>query len=166
MTTITLRNPQPSDLEIFFTHQLDAEACYMAAFTAKDPTDRVAFDTHWQRILNNPKVRNQTIVLHDQTQGTEEVVGHIASFEQFGDREITYWLGREHWGKGIATRALMAFLADEPTRPLHARAAKDNHASVRVLQKCGFVITGEDRGFANARNAEIEEFILQLAVPE
>lgn len=168
MNTIHLRDLQAGDLEFFFAYQLDPEANFLAAFTAKDPADRAAFDAHWQRILGDPNVRNQTIVVSDdaQTEDGGSVVGHVASFEQFGEREITYWLGREYWGKGIATRALSMFLADEPIRPLYARVAKDNLASLRVLQKCGFVITGEDRGFANARNAEIEEFILQLSMPE
>jgi len=40
--------------------------------------------------------------------------------------------------------------------------AKDNIASVRVLEKCGFVISGYDQGFANARGEEIEEVIMIL----
>ena len=40
-----------------------------------------------------------------------------------------------------------------------------NPASQRVLQKCGFVIVGDDRGFANARAAETEEYLLRLEAP-
>jgi RimJ/RimL family protein N-acetyltransferase len=90
------------------------------------------------------------------------VAGSVASFEDFGQLEVTYWLGREFWGKGIATRALASLLAFQTTRPIYARAAKDNAASLRVLQKCGFVITGEDKGYANARGQVIEEYILTL----
>ncbi|MGC5327931.1 GNAT family N-acetyltransferase [Brevibacillus sp. SYSU BS000544] len=46
--------------------------------------------------------------------------------------------------------------------PLYARAVKDNMASIRVLQKCGFKITGTNKGFANARGEEVEEVILRL----
>lgn len=42
------------------------------------------------------------------------------------------------------------------------RDVQDNIGSICVLQKCGFTITGEDKGFANGRNAEIEEYILTL----
>lgn len=154
--TLLLRELQENDLAIFFTQQRDPEANYMAAFTAEDPTDRAAFDTHWQRIRADTGILNRTIVVNDQ------VVGHIASFDYVGEREITYWLGREFWGQGIATRALAAFLQIETTRPLHARAAQDNIGSLRVLQKCGFIITGEDKGFANARSAEIAEYLLML----
>lgn len=88
------------------------------------------------------------------------------SFEQFGTPEVSYWIGREFWGKGIATRALSELLGHVKMRPLYARAAKDNIASLRVLQKCGFTICGEDKGFASARGEEIEEFILVLGADE
>ena len=84
-------------------------------------------------------------------------------FEQDGKPEVTYWIGREFWGKGIATKALAEFLGHVPVRPLYARAAKDNVASIRVLTKCGFCVTGEERGFANAQGAEIQELVLELA---
>lgn len=151
---VTLREVRDDDLPIFFTQQLDPDANYMAAFTSKDPTDRAAFDAHWRKIRGDSEIVNRTIEVDGQ------VAGHIASFVQFGEREVSYWLGREYWGRGIATRALTAFLREYPTRPLHARVVKDNEASLRVLQKCGFVICGEDRGFANARGAEVEEYVL------
>ncbi|MCB0242704.1 MAG: GNAT family N-acetyltransferase, partial [Anaerolineae bacterium] len=73
-----------------------------------------------------------------------------------------YWLGREYWGKGIATRALAAFLEIITVRPLYARAAQDNIGSLMVLAKCGFVICGKDKGFATARGGETEEYVLRL----
>ena len=86
----------------------------------------------------------------------------LVCWEREGVREVGYWLGRAYWGQGIATAALSTFLHHIKTRPLYARAAKDNRASLRVLEKCGFKIIGENRGFANARGKEIEEFLLQL----
>ena len=151
-----LREVSPDDLPIFFEQQRDPEAIAMAAFTAADPSDRAAFDAHWARILADPATINRTIVCDG------EVVGHVASFEQEGQREVTYWLGRRHWGRGLATRALAALLELVPERPLYARAVKDNRGSLRVLEKCGFAIAGEDRGYANGRGAEVEEWILVL----
>ncbi len=91
------------------------------------------------------------------------VVGHIASFDLEGHREVTYWIGREDWGRGIATRALEEFLLQlEATRPLYAHAASDNAASIRVLTKCGFLIVGEGRGFAHGRGEETDEVVLRL----
>lgn len=153
---VLLRDVIAADLPIFFEQQLDPGANFMAAFTARDPTDREAFTAHWARILDDESITTMTIVADGQ------VAGHIASFEQFGEPSVSYWLGRAYWGRGIATGALAAFLRHVRTRPLYARAAKDNIASIRVLEKCGFTICGEDKGFANARGEEIGEFILSL----
>jgi RimJ/RimL family protein N-acetyltransferase len=147
-----------SDLPIYFEFMRDPEANHMAAFTAKDPSDRAAFEAHWARIRNDARIYMRTILLDG------EVVGHVASFvdEGFGKREVTYWIGRRHWGKGIATAALTQYLRDFPERPIYGRASKDNVGSIRVMEKCGFRIIGQDRGFANARGKEIDEVILEL----
>ena len=154
---LVLRNFVNDDLPIFFEYQLDQEANYMAAFTAKDPTNQEAFMAHWQRILANKTVILQTILFNGQ------VAGSVSSYEEEGRQEVTYWLGKEYWGKGIATWALQEFLAQKnPIRPIYARVAKDNLGSRRVLEKCGFKIIGESRGFANARGQEIDELVLEL----
>jgi RimJ/RimL family protein N-acetyltransferase len=153
---LLLRDVTDEDLPIFFEQQLDTEANYMAAFTTKDPADRNAFMAHWSRILVDDSIIKKSVV------GDGRLVGHVLSFEQFGEREVSYWIGKEYWGRGITTRALSLFLDEEGVRPLYARAAKDNVASLRVLAKCGFTIVGEDRGYANARGAEIEEYVLKL----
>jgi RimJ/RimL family protein N-acetyltransferase len=156
-TEIRLRDVTESDLSLFFQQQLDPAANYMAAFTSKDPADHDAFTAHWNRILRDESIIVRTIVY------AEHVVGHVLSFEQFGDLEVSYWIGKEYWGKGFATQALAQFLQILKVRPLYARAAKDNVASIRVLEKCGFTIFGEDKGFANARGEEVEEYILILS---
>lgn len=155
---IQLRDVRESDLPQFYEHQLDPAANYMAAFTARDPADRDAFMAHWTKILADDTTIVKTILFDGH------VAGHVASFKQFDKPEVTYWIGKEYWGKGIATKALSAFLDHLEARPLYARAAKDNIASLRVLEKCGFKIVGEDKGFANARGHEVEEFILKLEV--
>lgn len=157
---VLLRDTTEDDLPIFFEQQLDSDANYMAAFTAKDPTDKDAFTAHWAKILSDDTKINKTILLGEQ------VVGHLGCFERFGEREVTYWIGKEFWGKGIATKALSDFLIYVKVRPLYARVAKDNIASIRVLEKCGFTISGEDKGFSNARGEEVEEFILKLRANE
>ena len=115
-----------------------------------------AFTAHWSKILGDDTVTIKTILFEGR------VAGHIAKFERFGQPEVTYWIGRQYWGRGIATQALSEFLDDLPERPLYARAAKDNIASLRVLEKCGFAICGYDKAFASARGEEIEEVILKL----
>ncbi|NIN63622.1 MAG: GNAT family N-acetyltransferase [Anaerolineae bacterium] len=156
MERVLLREVAESDLRIFFEQQLDPAANQMAAFTAKAPADRGAFSAHWTKIREDDSTTIRTILFDGA------VAGHIASFERLGKPEVTYWLGREYWGKGIATKALSEFLRLLKVRPLYARAAKDNVASVRVLEKCGFTISGCDKGFANARGEEVEEVILVL----
>lgn len=157
---VVLRDVMEGDLPMFFEQQLDPDANYMAAFTVKDPTDREAFTAHWTKILGDETITLKTILFEGY------VAGSILSHAWFGEPEISYWIGKEYWGKGIATRALSEFLAQVEVRPLYARAAKDNIASIRVLEKCGFTITGEDKGFSNGREEEVEEFILRLAANE
>ncbi len=156
---VRLRDVWDVDLPVFFEQQLDPDANWMAAFTAKDPADRDAFMAHWARNRSDAASIIQTILYEGR------VAGSVSSYQEEPDRpEVTYWLGKEFWGLGIATRALAAFLKERmTTRPIYARAAKDNLGSLRVLEKCGFTIIGKDKGFANARGAEIEEHLLMLA---
>ena len=77
-----------------------------------------------------------------------------------------YWIGKEYWGRGIASIALAEFLLLQNSRPLYAHVAKHNKASLRVLEKCGFTITGEDKISSEAFDEDVEEFILKLDVNE
>lgn len=154
---VELREVQHSDLDLFFQFQNDPDAIWMAAFTPPDPSDRDAFDRHWRTILADENVVARTIVAGGR------VAGHVLKYEHEMGPEVTYWLGREYWGKGIATQALKQFLQVVTTRPVFARAAKDNTASLRVLEKCGFIIYSEGKGHAHARSAEVEEFLLTLS---
>jgi len=152
-TTVLLRDVIASDLPIFFEQQLDPVANQMAAFPSRD---REAFMAHWAKILADESNILKTILYNDQ------VAGNIVSWEHSGEREIGYWLGREFWGKGIATRALALFLQQVTTRPLFAYVAKHNLASIRVLEKCGFTIMRENQGLSSAGDAEVAEVILLL----
>ena len=154
-TTLTLRKTEPSDLGIFYEHQLDPEAIRMAAFVHADPTDKVAFAAHWDKILRSAQITQRTIVADGQ------IAGYIACYPSGEHLEVTYWLGREFWGRGWATRALTELL---PLigRPIIARAATDNVGSIRVLQKCGFNLIGTDSGFAHGRGEDTAESILRL----
>ena len=153
---VKLRDVTADDLPVFFEHQLDTEAAWMAAFGASGMRDWDEFSARWTRALNDDTRVAKTILWNG------EVAGNVSSFMLFGDPAVGYWLGREYWGKGIATRALAAFLEVVTVRPLYARAAQDNIGSLRVLAKCRFVICGEDKGFATARGGETEEYVLRL----
>ena len=130
-----LRDVVESDLPTFFEHQQDPEATAMADFPARD---REAFDAHWARILADDTLTKKTIVVEGQ------VAGNAVSWRQDGRRLVGYWLGKEFWGKGLATRALAELVDELGTRPIHAYVAKTNIGSIRVLEKCGFVRTDED----------------------
>ena len=132
---VVVREVTEADLPVFFEHQRDPEANRMAAFPARE---RDAFMTHWRRnVLGNDRGVSRTVVVDGQ------VAGNIVCWAHDGLVEIGYWIGREFWGKGIATRALSAFLAEMPTRPLYAHTVAHNVASMRVLEKCGFRVTDE-----------------------
>ena len=138
---VLLRNVTDEDLPIFFEHQRDAVALRMAAFSSRE---RDAFFTHWRTKVLRPENMNRTIVVAGL------VAGYIGSWEQDGKRLVAYWIGREHWGRGIATRALSEFLVLEQIRPLHAWVAVHNVGSIRVLEKCGFrPVAEEDLQHAN-----------------
>ena len=153
---LVLREVEDRDLGALFEHSQDRDAIRMAAFTSPEADDRTRFEQRWARLRSDDSTTNRIVEVDGR------VVGHVASFDLEGQREITYWIGREDWGRGIATGALRAFLQLEATRPLYARAASDNAASIRVLTKCGFRVVGEGRGFAQGRNEETDEVVLRL----
>jgi ribosomal-protein-alanine N-acetyltransferase len=154
---ITLTKTEKDELSIFFQFQLDKEGQYLAAFTPKDPSDKVAYIEKYTKHLLDPTIHNRTIKVNDI------IAGSIAKFVRGNDAEITYWIDKRFWGQGVATTALREFLKIEQARPIHARVAFDNYGSQKVLEKCGFVRIGTDKGFANARQAEIEEYIYRLS---
>ncbi|MFI7607388.1 GNAT family N-acetyltransferase [Micromonospora sp. NPDC049366] len=153
---LRLRPVRDDDLPVFYRLQRDPVAVRMAAFTAEDPDDHAEFAAHWQRIRTDPAIVNRTITVDGA------VVGYVAAFPVGEQTEVSYWIDRECWGRGYATVALAALLREVPQRPVHARAAKDNHGSLAVLRKCGFVVRGEDRGYAAGRGHEVEEYVLEL----
>ncbi len=151
---VRLRAVSDADVELFFEHQREPAANRMAAFP---PRERDAFFTHWKAIRDNQDVVIRTI----ECQG--RVAGNVATFKRGELREVCYWLGREHWNKGVATEALQLFLAEYKGRPLYARVAKLNVASLRVAGKCGFAIVGED-SYKSALGENVEEYLLELRV--
>jgi RimJ/RimL family protein N-acetyltransferase len=155
---VELRDVEVDDLPVFFEQQLDLEARQMAAFTVADPADRAAFEAKWTRILADESTVIRTIVADGRVAGSVT----LWRDESLDAPEVSYWLGKDFWGRGLATAALTEFLRVVETRPLYGRAAKDNLGSIRVLEKCGFRLDREERGFANARGEEIAEVVLRL----
>ena len=149
---VSLRAVQERDLPIFFEHQRDPDAVRMACFPARSHDEFIA---HWAKIITDETTILKTIVVHGK------VAGNIVGWEQGGQRKVGYWLGKEYWGKGIASEALSQFIAEVKVRPLYAHVAKQNFASIRVLRKCGFTMHAEGK-FLGVDGEGGEEFILSL----
>jgi RimJ/RimL family protein N-acetyltransferase len=155
MATIALRPIEDADSDALFEQARDPESVRMAAFTPDDPDDRAAFDAHLAKVRTAPDVVTRAITLDGA------LVGTVAAFVFEGETEVTYWIDRTMWGRGIATAALAQLLTLVTVRPLFGRAASDNLGSLSVLRKAGFVPTGTEISYANGRAGEIEETILR-----
>jgi RimJ/RimL family protein N-acetyltransferase len=153
---VSLRPLEDRDLDTIYEQAKDPESVRMAAFTAEDQTDRRAFLNRMSRLRADTSVPFRVIDVDGAIAGT------IGSFRIDDQLEVTYWVDRAYWGKGVASAALQILLSETAERPVYARAASDNVGSLRVLEKAGFRRVGVDRGFARGRGEEIEETILRL----
>ena len=153
---VSLRPLEDRDLGALYEQATDPESIRMAAFTPEDQTDRSAF------LKRASRLRADTSVLHLVIDVDGAAAGTIGFFRIDGRPEVTYWVDRAHWGKGIASAALRMLLDEIEERPVYARAASDNIGSLRVLEKAGFRRVGVDRGFAAGRGEEIVETVLRL----
>jgi len=131
-----LREVVEADVRIFFEHQSDPEASAMAGFPARE------YDAHMAHWANNVLADETNYARTIEVDG--EVAGNVVSWQADGRRLVGYWIGREFWGRGIATRALAEMLEELTERQLHAFVAPHNVGSIRVLEKCGFVRVAED----------------------
>ena len=132
---IDLRPVAEDDLEVFYQQQADPEASAMAVFPIRE---REVLFENWRRNLARADAVNRTILVDGA------VAGHVVSWESDERRLVGYWLGREFWGRGVATAAVAALLEEIPVRPLFAYVATSNIGSIRVLEKNGFVRTTEE----------------------
>jgi RimJ/RimL family protein N-acetyltransferase len=156
---ISLRPVEDRDLDALYRQWTDPESIRMAAFTPESQADRDAFVERMSRL------RADTSIVHRVIDVDGAVAGTIGSFHIGGEREVTYWVDRSYWGRGVASAALQLLLAEIAERPIFGRAASDNVASLRVLEKAGFRRIGVDRGYAPGRGEEVEETILRLDRP-
>ena len=153
---IKLDKTTKEDLETLFIFQTNKDGIMMAAFTSENPSDKAAYMKKWTAIVANPKIKMQTIRLENK------IVGSVIHFDIMNETNVSYWIDQQFWGKGIATEALKEFIKGSDKRPLFGMVAYDNVGSQKVLEKCGFKSIGKEKGFANARKKEIEEFVYRL----
>jgi RimJ/RimL family protein N-acetyltransferase len=150
---IRLRDLQPGDLPRLYEFNLDPEANRLAATI---PRSAAVFDAHWKTARAQPGVVVKAILLENV------LAGYVSCFKQNGLDAVGYWVGREFWGQGIASKALELLLKEVAVRPLHARVATANRASLRVLEKCGFVVQCVEVSPASERFLECKEAFLIL----
>ena len=151
--TVRLRSVGDRDLEVFFDHQADPQAVEMAAFPARD---KEQFAAHWAKVRADDANVLRTIVADGL------VAGNIGSWQQDGQQLLGYWVGREWWGRGVATQAVALLVDELAIRPLYAHVARHNVGSIRVLEKCGFRRDRVQEAKAPAPDDGIEEFIFVL----
>lgn len=156
MGHIELRPLDDDDLDAIFEMMRDREAVAMAAFTANDPDDRAAFDAWTAR---NRAAEGVLMFVVTERGG---FAGTAAAFTIDMDREVSYWIARHAWGRGVATEALKLLVSREPTRPLFARVAAHNLGSIAVLEKVGFTEVSRNTAFAPGVGREIEEIVYTL----
>jgi RimJ/RimL family protein N-acetyltransferase len=154
---VALRDVTLADVQVFYEFMQNKEQQVQAAFVAKDPSDVEYHNSHWNKILGDETLQMLSIEVDGQ------LVGNVGAYPMGGVLQLTYWIGKSFEGMGYATKAVQVFLARESSRPIEARCAFDNSASIKVLVKNGFAQVGTDLYFSNAREAEIEELIFQLA---
>ncbi len=155
---VSVREIRPADLPVLFVQQADPAANRMAVFTAQDPTDRAAFDARWVGILADPTIVVRAIVVDGV------VAGSILLWRDpdLEGPEVSYWIGREFWGRGIATAGLRRFLGIVTVRPLYGRAASTNVGSIRVLEKCGFRPLRVQHEAPTPSGALVDEVVMRL----
>jgi len=153
---VNLREVIADDLPQFFSYLRDPGAASMADIADDDPNDQPAFEGRWAKMLRDPQVTARTIELSEE----KTVVGYVLGFPHEGQNQVSYWVDRGHWGRGIATAALSAFLAEVTHRPIYARAPKHNQAAVVVLRRNGFNLIGDESGYIPERGRVVDELVL------
>lgn len=156
MAHIELRDLDDDDLDAVFGMLSDPAAIELVAFTAEHPADRDAFDAWIARERDSREVRYAVVTENGGFAGT------AAAFTVDGDREVSVWIARHAWGRGVATAAVQLLVSREAERPLFARVAAQNAAAVAVLLHAGFTEVSRASLFAPGVGREVEEVVFAL----
>lgn len=146
-TILSLRPWRESDAPALYRYASDREVGPRAGWP---PHQSESESLHIiQTIFNNPTT---WAIIDNETGEAIGAMGYGPSCEcQLPARKdeptIGYWVARPYWGKGICTEALRLMLthirATTSIRSVISGHFIDNPASGRVMEKCGFVPTGE-----------------------
>lgn len=155
---IRLRRTTEADVRILHAFELDPAANELAG---TKPRDWPTFQARWAEILADPD-GSATGVTPRVILADGALVGAVNIAPQDGLDAIGYWITREHWGRGIATRAVSLMLGEFTRRPVLATAAGHNLPSIRVLEKNQFVIVSRRMTPETARTVQRETVTLEL----
>lgn len=94
--------------------------------------DHVGCEDSWPAAITQP--------------GDGVVIGLVSIERRQGGHHLGYWLGRYYWNRGFMSEAVSAlverFFDRSGDATLHSGAFTDNPASLKVLQRLGFQVTG------------------------
>ena len=157
---LTLKPLAEADFGALYHVQNDDEAAWVAGGGAH--RDRDAFTQRMANIVKGDQMQCAMQVMW--AQGT--IAGYLAHFIRDGkNREVSLWLDRAVWGKGLATRAMHMFLSGLPDQikaePIFARVVDGNDASARVMEKNGFFNVGRDKFYSDIRSCEVSETLFK-----
>lgn len=141
---LTLRAPAPRDAEAIATLADNPDIARMTT-RLPHPYTRADAEAFIARMRQCDLEREVAFVIEDAEAGPVGVLG-LHPTGKLGP-EIGYWIGRPYWGRGFATEAARASLAwakdSWGRRVVMSGHFDDNPASGRVLEKAGFLYTGE-----------------------
>jgi RimJ/RimL family protein N-acetyltransferase len=150
---LTLRAPRPQDVSRIARMANDIDIARMTKRMPHPFTTGHAEDFVLAVASQDPSRANTFLIEHED----HGPVGVIGMFEDADPvPEAGYWIGRDFWGRGYATEALQGAMVwasrNWKRRALLAGHFADNPASGRVLEKAGFLYTGETRtAYSQAR---------------
>lgn len=156
--SITLRRTVHADVPRMYAIGIDQASNTLAG---TKPRTWPEFEARWNEILADVDATatrvTPRVILVDG-----DFVGSVNIFPQDDRDSIGYWIARDHWGRGIATRAVALILEDFTLRPLYASAAATNAPSIRVLTKNGFEIVSRVQTPETIRTVQRETVTLVL----
>lgn len=140
---LVIRRWREDDAEALFRYASDPRVSEMALWPC-----HTSVEMSWQVICDYfiPNTENYAMVLKE----LDEPIGCIglvpSGDEHFpvrdGEREVGYWIGYPHWGKGITTEALQYLLSfwkeKRGIKSLIITTDAENIGSQHVAEKCGF----------------------------
>jgi ribosomal-protein-alanine N-acetyltransferase len=142
---LLLRPYQDEDLDPLYEIQRDSKAMQYTIYVEDRQEAEKRFKA-FAALLDRIGYAPWTVVLKQD----ERIIGwgglNIDPFDSGWGTEVAYFFHPDYWNRGFATELVMASLREGFTHlnldMIGAFARRENRASIRVLEKCGFKYTG------------------------